>query len=72
MEIQELYIAKVGSGIEQWINVNSYGNGRNTSKFDGNEEVYIIAIIKKVSDDRENLILNSPNQFSYEQIDWKR
>jgi hypothetical protein len=72
MEIQELYIAKVGSGIEQWINVNSYGNGRNTSKFDGNEEVYIIAIIKKISDDRENLILNSPNQFSYEQIDWKR
>lgn len=75
MEVQELYIAKVGSGIEQWINVNNYGNetgGRNMSLFHGNEPVYIIAIIKKISNERENLILNSPNQFSYEQIDWKK
>jgi len=72
MEVQELYIAKVGSSIESWINVNSFGSGRNVSKFDGNDEVYIIAIIKKISNDRTNLILNSPNQYSYEQIDWKK
>jgi SAM-dependent methyltransferase len=74
MEIQELYIAKVDSGIENWINVNTYNyeNSRNESKFHGNEPVYIIAIIKKISNERENLISNSPNQFSYENIDWRR
>jgi len=70
-EVQELYIAKVNSGRELWIDVNNYGGGRNSSKFDGNDPVYIIAIIKKISDERESLILNSPNQFSYEQIEWK-
>jgi SAM-dependent methyltransferase len=72
MEIQDLYIAKVNTGIEHWINVNTYNNDRNTSKFNGDEPVYIIAIIKKISNERENLILNSPNQYSYEQIDWKK
>lgn len=75
MEVQELYIAKAGSGIESWVNVNAFnqnGCGRNMSKFEGNEDVYIIAIIKKISDQRENLITNSPNQFSYEQIYWQK
>lgn len=75
MEVQELYIAKVGSGIDNWINVkcfNQNGYGRNMSKFDGNGEVYVIAIIKKISEVRENLITNSPNQFSYEQLDWQK
>jgi SAM-dependent methyltransferase len=75
MEVQELYIAKVGSGIDNWINVkcfNQNGHGRNMSKFDGNAEVYVIAIIKKISEVRENLITNSPNQFSYEQLDWQK
>jgi SAM-dependent methyltransferase len=74
MEIQELYIAKINSGIESWINVNNYGNtgnSRNESRFGGDDPVYIIAIIKKISNERENLILNSPNQFSYEEMDWK-
>jgi SAM-dependent methyltransferase len=72
MEVQELYIAKLNTGIEHWINVNNYGNGRNTSKFEGDQEVYVIAIIKKISNERENLISNSPNQYSYENIDWKK
>lgn len=78
MEVQELYLAKVNSGIESWVNVNNYGNYQNSEnyrniyKFEGNDPVYIIAIIKKISNERENLILNSPNQFSYEEIDWKR
>jgi hypothetical protein len=72
MEIQKLYLAKANTGIESWVDVNNYGSGRNTFQFKGNEEVYIIAIIKKVSNERENLILNSPQQFSYEQIDWKK
>jgi len=75
MEVQELYLAKVGSGMNEWINVNNHNakeDGRNISKFDGNEHVYIIAIIKKLSDERLNLITHPPNQFSYENIDWKK
>ena len=53
MKVLELYLAKVGTGIEEWINVNSYQGGRNTSSYD---EVYIIAIIQKVSMERKSLI----------------
>jgi SAM-dependent methyltransferase len=77
MEVKELYIGKVGSGINEWINVNDFNeknDGRNISKFDTTEHVYIIAIIQKLTIDyeRENLITNSPNQYSYENIDWKK
>jgi hypothetical protein len=68
MKVMELYLAKVGTGMEEWINVNSYQGGRNTSSYD---EVYIIAIIQKVSMERKSLIHQSPNQYSYE-VDWKR
>ena len=74
MEVQSLYLAKVGNGFNDWIDVNNFNeknNGRNNSKFDGNDHVYIIAIIKKISDERDSLITNSPNQYSYENIDWK-
>ena len=70
MKVMELYIARVGTGMEEWINVNSYEGGRNTSSFHNNEEVYIIAIIKKISNKRKSLIHQSPNQYSYE-LDWK-
>lgn len=75
MEIQELYLAKVGTGFNEWMNVNDFNekqNGRNTSRFYTNDHVDIVAIIRKISDNRENLITNSPNQFSYENIDWKK
>jgi len=75
MEVQELYLAKVGSCIETWINVNDLKEketGRNTSSFNTTEYVYIIAIIKKISNDRLNLITESPNQYSYENITWKK
>jgi hypothetical protein len=75
MEVLELYIGNVGSGFDEWINVNDFNeknNGRNTSSLNNLKHVYIIAIIKKISDVRENLITNSPNQYSYENIDWKK
>jgi hypothetical protein len=76
MEIKSLYLAKVGSGITDWIDVNNLNIeetfGRNISKFDGNEPVYIIAIIKKISNERKNLISDSPNQNSYENYEWNR
>jgi hypothetical protein len=73
MKVIELYIAQVNTGFDEWINVNDYNNsfnGRNISKFDTLKHVYIIAIVQKTSNDRESLILNSPNQYSYENIDW--
>jgi hypothetical protein len=70
MNVMELYLAKVGTGIEEWINVNSYQGGRNVTTFGTNEPVYIIAIIKK-SLHGKNVLLHPPNQYSYE-IDWKK
>ena len=70
MNVMELYLAKVGTGIEEWINVNSYQGGRNVTTFGTNEPVYIIAIIKKSSNGK-NVLLHPPNQYSYE-IDWKK
>lgn len=73
MEIQELYIAQNGRDVSTWINVNDFNRangGRQCAKFDTTEEVYIISIIKKVSDVRESLITSPPNQYSYESVDW--
>lgn len=75
MEVKALYLARVGTEFTDWIDVNNYNiddTGRNTKKFSTNEHVYIIAIMQKISNDRESLIVNSPNQYSYENIDWKK
>ena len=73
MEIQELYIAQNGSDFSTWINVNDFNHangGRQCANFNNNREIYIISIIKKVSDVRESLITSPPNQYPYESIDW--
>jgi hypothetical protein len=50
---------------------SKYTDGnRTTQKFDSSEGIYVVVIARKVSDDRESLIKKSPNQFSYEQVDW--
>ena len=75
MEIQELYIGIVGTPREAWIDVNSFNKengGRNCAKFDGPGDVYIITIAKKISDDRLSLITDSPQQYSYEHVEWAR
>ena len=71
MEIEAIYIGRVHTCFNEWIDVNDYKDGRNCSKFDTNEPVYILTIARKISDNRENLILNIPHQYSYEQCDWK-
>jgi len=76
MKIEAIYIGKVHTEFGEWIDVNDYtgrncSGSRNLSKFDGNEEVYILTIARKISNERENLILNSPHQYSYEKVDWK-
>lgn len=75
MEVQELHLAKAGFAYNSWINVNNFNeneNGRNMSTFDCKSHVLVIAIIKKISNDRLSLITHSPNQYSYENIDWKK
>jgi len=74
MKLHKLYIAKVNSDFFSWIDVNDYNantTGRNCANFNSAEPVYIIAIAEKISDNRANLITDSPNQYSYENIDWK-
>jgi hypothetical protein len=73
MEIQQLYLAKNETEIESWIDVNNFNKengGRNCARFFSNDEVYILTIAKKISNVRKNFITQSPNQYSYEQIDW--
>jgi hypothetical protein len=72
MEVLELYLAEVNADRENWINVKSFNGWRNNTQINTQNSVYIIAIIKKISDDRESLLLNPPNQYSYENVDWNK
>ena len=72
MKVLELYLGETNSECKDWINVNSYEGYRNMTKLNSEKEIYIIAIIQKISDKRESLIINPPNQFSYEEIVWKK
>jgi len=71
MKIESLFIGKVNTEFETWIDVNDYKDGRNCTKFDGNDPVYILTIARKIENLRESLVYNSPNQYSYESGDWK-
>lgn len=75
MEIICIYLAQVGTSMNEWIKINHDDKdteNRNTAKFNNNREVYIITIAKKISNDGVSLINNPPNQYSYEEVDWKR
>jgi hypothetical protein len=68
-EVLELYITEFGQEKETWKDVNALtidkGDGRNTTKFDGNAEVLIVAIIRKTSDTRLSILTDPPQQFFY-------
>jgi hypothetical protein len=73
MELCALYIAKNNSEINEWINVNYYDEtniGRTANSFNSLDEVYIIVIAKKISNNRLSLITDSPNQYSYKKFFW--
>lgn len=72
MKIEGIYLGKVHTPFEEWIDVNDYKEGRNCTKFNDTEPVYILTIARKISDKRENLIHNSPHQYSYEKQEWKK
>lgn len=70
MKIEAIYLGKVHTPFEKWIDVNDYKGDRNCTKFDDSEPVYILTIARKISNNRKNLIYNSPHQYSYEKVDW--
>jgi len=75
MKLLGLYIGKRNTDKTAWIDVNDHNHsngGRNNATFGCSEEVYVISIARKISDDRCSLIMNPPNQYSYEEIDWKK
>jgi SAM-dependent methyltransferase len=75
MKVHELYLAEVNSEKARWIDVNSYhenNGGRNMAKFNSTNQVYIITIAEKISEDRLSVVTSAPQQYMYEQIDWKR
>jgi hypothetical protein len=75
MEIIDIFLAETDTMRKDWISVNSYNEktgGRNISRFMNTREVYIITIARKISNDRESLINNSPQQYSYEKLEWKK
>lgn len=71
MQILEMYIARVDSPPEQWINVNQRNKARTEDRFYTNEFVYIVTIAKKIADTGVSLLEECPQQFSYETGDWK-
>ena len=71
MRVKAIYLAEVNTEIDKWILCNSHNGWRNMTKFNNNNEVYIITIAEKLSNDRQSVITNSPQQFSYEHVDWK-
>lgn len=72
MEIIDMFIGENNKTEEHWINVNSYNGSRNMTKLSTNLETYIIIIARKISNQRQSLIKNPPNQYSYEQQDWNK
>jgi hypothetical protein len=71
MEILEMYISRVDSPPEQWVNVNQRNKARTEDRILTNEPVYIVTIAKKISDSGVSLLEECPQQFSYETGDWK-
>ena len=75
MELLSLKLAKLNTEPAEWhdvSNINNNDDGRNLFHFDTNIPVYIICIARKISNERLNLILDPPNQFSYEEVQWKK
>ena len=75
MKVLDIYLAEVNSVYESWINVKSFNennDGRNMTKFNTTNPVYIITIAQKISDNRLSLMKSAPQQYSYEQMDWKK
>jgi hypothetical protein len=75
MKVIDIFLGQVDTLSNEWINVNTFNHengGRNVTRFMNTNEVYIITIAQKITNQRESLIHNSPQQYSYENISWKK
>ena len=70
MKLIDLYLAKINTPSNEWMKLDGIIHFRNETKFNDNEQVYIIVIAKKIKNGK-NLIENPPQQHNYENIDWK-
>ena len=73
MEIIDMYLAEVNTSIEDWIHLdplNNFENGRNEIKFNSTKAVYILTIAKKISNNIVSVLDITPQQYSYNQMDW--
>ena len=71
MELLELYLAEIDSDVKDWVKIEDNFKFRNF-KFRNYKQIYIITIAKKITENRESLITNPPNQYLYEQILWEK
>lgn len=74
MMIREMYIAVSKSDRSTWIDVNDLKNcqsGRQQARFKTNEEVFVITVAEKTHESKQTLLTDPPNQYSYEQIEWR-
>ena len=68
-----MYLAEVNTSIEDWIHLdplNNFENGRNEIKFNSTKAVYILTIAKKISNNIVSVLDITPQQYSYNQMDW--
>lgn len=74
MEIHDIHLAEYHTWFKDWKKIERMNINQNRSqdKFNSTNPVYIITMAKKISNDRLKLTDVFPNQYNYEEIDWKR
>ena len=75
MELLELHLAEIDTAPWQWQDVSEYGDGsggRNTFNFMSTKLVYIIAVARKITNERASLIGSPPQQHGYAAVSWPR
>ena len=72
MEIINIYLAKNHTLFNEWIKIEMPTREINRMEysFKTNDQVYIIVIAKKISENRKKITEEYPNQFSYEEVEW--
>jgi hypothetical protein len=69
MEILEIYLAEAGTFSDKWIEaraVRQINGSYVQSRFYGSDDVHVIVIARKTSDERASLVIEPPQQFMYD------
>lgn len=73
LSLRSLRLATPTTESTCWVDVNGHhGNGRNETRLETSEGVYVIAVTERVVGPRKSLVDDSPEQHSYEHIEWVR